>query len=240
MLNPHGDKIATYGNGQRAISPDGSSATTTSLSPGSIAVDHAGNIIYADGTINRVRRINIANGKLETVAGIGPSILGENGPALETVAGTGTEGSGLAIARNGDLLIGDTGTFRLRELLGDGTLKTIGGAGGILGPQNDGVPATEAAIYPVAMTVDSRGEIDVSNRSDIVHIDASGRLFHTSTRDVNRCTLDGEGGPFPNASICQPWDVLRDANDNLLIADTNNNRIRVLTTIPPHRRATRR
>src|ERR1051326_6153224 len=89
-----------------------------------------------------------------------------------------------------------------------------------------GVPATEASICPVGLAVDAHDGIDVSNASDVVDVNADGRIFHTTTRDVSRCVLEGDGGPSIDAHVCQPWDVLRDANDNLLIADTNNNSIR--------------
>jgi len=55
-----------------------------------------------------------------------------------------------------------TGTFRLRRLLPNGTLKTIGGTGGFIGSLNDGALATDSSIFPVAMAFDSHGEIDVS------------------------------------------------------------------------------
>ena len=232
-LNAHGDKVAAYGNGTRAFTPDGTPIASSSISPNAIVVEKNGNVIYSTLTLNRVRRLNFATGLVETVAGIGPSILGENGSALETIAG-GT----LAIARNGDLLVGDCGTFRLRRLVSDGTLKTIAGTGGFIGSLNDGVPATDASVCPVGLAIDAHDGIDVTNASDVVHINADGRIFHTTTRDVSRCVLEGDGGPSVDAHVCQPWDVLRDANDNLLIADTNNNRIRrvdaktnIITTI---------
>jgi sugar lactone lactonase YvrE len=237
-LNANGDKVTSYGNNTRAFSPDGTPIGSGSISPSSIVVEHSGNVIYSSLGINRIRRLNFATGLLETVAGIGPSILGENGPALETVAGAGVEGSGLIFDRNGDLLLGDTGSGRLRRLMSDGTLKTIAGTGSFIGSLTDGLPATQASVYPVGLAVDSRGGIDVTNRSDVVRIDAGGLLFHTTTRDVSRCVLEGDGGPSLSATVCQPWDVLRDSNDNLLIADTNNNRIRrvdaktsIITTI---------
>ena len=235
-LNAHGDKVAAYGNGTRVFTPDGTPIASASISPVAIVVERNGNIIYSTGAINRIRRLNFATGLVETVAGIGPSVLGENGPALETI--TATVATGLALARNGDLLIGDCGSFRLRRLMSDSTLKTIGGTGGFIGSLIDGVPATEASICPVGLAVDAHDGIDVSNASDVVHVNADGRIFHTTTRDVSRCVLEGDGGPSIDAHVCQPWDVLRDANDNLLIADTNNNRIRrvdaktnIITTI---------
>lgn len=222
----NGDQL-TWGALSAEFPADGAPAATSSLSALSVVVDAVGNILYSDGAVNRVRRINIATGLIESVAGIGPSIIGENGPALATTVATSTpEGIDLAFSPDGDLLIADAGSFRMRRLNRDGTLQTLGGTGGQFGSREDGVAATNVPMYPIGVAVDSSGGIDLTNRSDIVRIEPDGRLFHTTRLDVALCVLEGDGGPVSLARVCQPMDVARDAGGHLFIADTNNNRIR--------------
>ncbi|HEY8181960.1 MAG TPA: IPT/TIG domain-containing protein, partial [Thermoanaerobaculia bacterium] len=222
-LSPTGQFVASWGNGTYALPVDGASAITSGLGFDiGLAIDAAGNIVYSDSAIGRVRRINVATGLLETLAGIGPQIIGENGPALATIVG----GSGdLAIAPTGELLIGDQGTFRLRRLERDGTLKTIGGTGSQIGLQRDGVAATETSLYPVGVKVDSTGAIDVTQPGTIFHIDPKGLIVLLGGRD-GTCGYEGDNGVMRQARFCQQWDTARDRDGNLFIADTNNNRIR--------------
>ena len=227
-LNAQAQVTATWGTSDSAaFVPDGSPAATSVLSAGAIAIDGAGNIVYSDTAIHRVRRINAVTGSIESVAGIGPAILGEEGPAIESVfANTSGEGMDLEITPAGELLIGDTPSFRLRMLGRDGVVRTIGGTGGFFGSRSEGVPATEVSMYPIGVAVDASGRIDLTNRSDLFRIEPDGRLYRNSHPDVSRCVLEGDGGPMRNASVCQPMDVLLAESGALLIADTNNNRIR--------------
>jgi sugar lactone lactonase YvrE len=227
-LNAQAQVTASWGTSEpAAFVLDGLPAATSVLSTGSIAIDDAGNILYSDTAINRVRRINAATGLIESVAGIGPAILGEQGPAVESIfAATNGEGMDLALTADGELLIADAPSFRLRALGRDGLVRTIGGTGGFFGSRSEGVAATEVSMYPIGVTIDRTGTIDLTNRSNLFRIDSSGLLFRNSHPDVSLCVLEGDGGPMRQARVCQPMDVLRDASGALFIADTNNNRIR--------------
>jgi hypothetical protein len=59
----------------------------------------------------------------------------------------------------------------------------------------------------------------------ILRIDPDGIVRMTANAGSN-CTFSGDGGDALKASVCQAWDVLRDSSGNVLIADTNDNRIR--------------
>src|SRR6185369_9758185 len=98
-----------------------------------LGVDGSGNIVFADSTAGRARRINIATGRLETIAGIGPRIFAENGPAIAAVLGT-NDGADLDFSPAGELLIADTWNYRIRRLDARGELTTIAGNGTVDGP----------------------------------------------------------------------------------------------------------
>ena len=60
------------GTGAQGFSGDGSAATAAQLnSPNALAVDLAGNVYIADAGNSRVRKITVATGKINTVAGNG-------------------------------------------------------------------------------------------------------------------------------------------------------------------------
>lgn len=227
-VSAQGTVLGSWGSaGLAAFVPDRASAATSVLSASAILVGDDNNILYADGAINRLRRIVATTGLIASVAGIGPAILGENGPAIETIlANASGEGIDLAFAPGGELLIGDAPSFRLRALRSGGNLTTIGGTGGFFGSFDEAVPATAVSIYPIGISVDAAGAIDVTNRSNLVRIETTGLLYRNSHPDVSACVLEGDGGPMRQARVCQPMDVLRDPHGNLYIADTNNNRVR--------------
>lgn len=224
-VSPSGQFLQAWGNGRYGLPVDGVPAATAPLGHDvGLAVDAAGNIDYADDAIMRVRRINIATGLVETIAGIGPQIIGENGPAIATTAAMSTEGTDLAFAPAGELVLGDAGAFRIRRLERDGTLKTIGGTGSFVGSFDDNVPATTVSMYPIGIYIDAKGAIDTTERSEFKHIEPDGRMVRMDAHPD--CGYSGDGGNFRDALFCQAWDIVRDRAGNLLIADSNNNRIR--------------
>ena len=76
-----------------------------------LTIEADGNIVFSDVFFGRVRRINVATSRLETIAGIYPAYPNENGPAV--AAPIMDDNMDLAIDHDDNLLIGD---FRLRRL----------------------------------------------------------------------------------------------------------------------------
>lgn len=219
-LNAGGAFITSYGNGTYALPVDGAPAATSGLGHViGIAIDAAGNILYSDDAINRVRRIDAATGLLDTVAGIGPSVIGENGSALATTINFLTD---ITFDGDGNLLV--TETLRLRKLDRSGNLLTIGGTGSFIGRAAP-APMNESVIAPASVDVTADGGIDMADLSVIDHVDASGTLRWIAGRS-GVCGLGGDAGPATQATLCQAWDATRDRYGNLFIADSNNNRIR--------------
>ena len=90
-------------------------ASSSSLSrPSGIAIDPDGNILITDSDNHLVRRWERSSGRIDRVAGIGDSSdKGDGGAALE--AGL-SYPFGIAIDRNGHLLVADTFNHRIREI----------------------------------------------------------------------------------------------------------------------------
>lgn len=111
-----GGTISTVaGTGIRAFDADGALATSSPLNnPAAVALDPAGNIYIADSGNNRVRKVNVASGKLETIAGNGSEeFTGDAGPATRA----GLYGPyALYLAASGDVLFSDIFHNRIRRI----------------------------------------------------------------------------------------------------------------------------
>jgi trimeric autotransporter adhesin len=220
-VSSNGQILTNYGNGAHpGFSEDGASIETTFIAGlMGLALDSAGNIVYTEAGIERVRRLNLNTGKVETLAGIGPHIIGENGPAIATTLNSMDQD--LISLPNGELLIGDR-MFILRKINSSGNISTFAN-GGFIGAG--------------ALDRDVIGNIYLADSWRIYRIDINTVVHPVAGREWE-CAFDGDGGLASTAGLCQPWGVALDAAGNLFIADTNNNRIRrvdartgVITTV---------
>jgi hypothetical protein len=253
-----GDIYTVAGNGGVGFSGDGGPATAAELfDPRGVAADAAGNLVTADSGNGRIRvvaaktgmfyGVPMTAGDIYTVAGVG-SGLGDGGPAI--TAGL-SEPAGVAFDAAGNVLIADSGHFRVRVIaVTTGTfygqamtandIYTV--AGGGTSDPGDGGPATAAKLTdPSGVAVDSHGNLaitdlgfaDVDNPRVSVVAAATGTFYGQAmkTGDIytvaggNPAGFSGDGGPATSAQLGSPAAVAKDGA-NLLIADSNNNRIR--------------
>src|SRR4029078_9036602 len=99
---PSGQVLDSWFNGA-GFSNDGTDAKSALMgSFHGLAIAANGDILWADSSPSRARRINVATGKIETLAGMAPQVIGvpgtANGAVLETPDGD------LAFLSFGDLL----------------------------------------------------------------------------------------------------------------------------------------
>ena len=94
----------------------------------------------------------------------------------------------------------------------------------------DGIPAIQAQLhFPEAVAVDGSGNLyiaDTHNNSSR-KIDATGTI--TTVAGTGEYGFGGDGGPASWAFLNNPAAVTVDSAGNLYIADTGNERIRILT-----------
>ena len=222
-LSPVGTFVRSWGGGIPGFSADGTPLDQVRLGGADgLAFDAAGNLIGSESIDNKIRRLNFATGKLETMAGLSPEMIGEDGPAVAALLKL--EIADCAIAPTGELLVADG---RVRRLQADGRIVTIAGRSFPSVDHPDGVPAVTAPMSALAIHAADDGSIDtVAFGNTINHIDRNG-IVHVVV-GFSDCGYGGDGKPAKTAinALCQPWDVVRDRDDNLFIADTNNNRIR--------------
>lgn len=253
--------MQTYaGNGDWKSEGDGELATSTELFlPSAVALDGLGNLYIADSSHNRVRVV--CSGTAMTLPGItcaqkdyiytiaGDGTAGYTGDGqLSTNAGvTVNDPSGVTVDGAGNLYIADTGNNVIREISAStGIITTVAG-NGAQGFSGDGGPATGAALnQPTGVAVDLYGNVlftDTGNaRVRAVCAAANTTLFGVSCAAAGNVvtiagsgsTNLGDGGQATAASLSSPYTLAFDANWNLYIADSGNNRIRAICAAAGH------
>lgn len=219
------------GTGEGGFSGDnGPAAQARLFAPHDLAVDSEGNLWIADTFNHRLRRIN-RQGVITTVAGNGKAeYSGDHGPALQASL---NNPQGIAIDRDGAVLIADTYNNVVRRIDRNGMMTTF--AGSEPGFGGDGGPANKAQLnLPMAVAVAPDGSVYISDagNSRIRRVTADGKIQtvvgYGPAQDTYGAGFAGDGGPAEKAKIFSATDLEFDAAGNLYIADSGNNRIRVV------------
>jgi hypothetical protein len=193
--------------------------------PYGVGVDKAGYFYIADTNNNRIRKVNISNYVITTVAGTGnSSFCGDGGPATSACLKRPT---GVAVDNVGNLFIADNGNHRIRKVDTSGKITTYAGNGSntFCG---DGQPATLACLNtPTGVAVDTKGNVYVADGYScrVRKILASN---HTITTLAGNGAIGstGDGGPAIFSELNNPTGVAVDASGNVYIAEENGHRVR--------------
>jgi sugar lactone lactonase YvrE len=235
-----GASIIVAGTGILGYSGDGGQATNAMLGKAiRIALDSAGNIYFADGDNNRIRRVDAATRIVTTVAGTGAARdSGDGGPAVS--AGV-SRPTGISVDRAGDLYFSSSWSRVRKVTASSGIIETVAGQfntsfGG------DGGPAIDALFWdPVPSAISHAGDIYIADyensrirvlaaRTGIVTTFAgSGACAATApflSAMVCQGDFAGDGGPSTKAKLNYAAAVALDSEGNAYIADTINHRIR--------------
>jgi sugar lactone lactonase YvrE len=220
------------GVGKPGYSGDGGPATEARLNAPFevLALPEDGGILVADTYNHRIRRID-REGRITTIAGNGKSAYaGDGGPAVEASLQL---PQGIALDREGNLFIADTFNHVVRRVDLSGAITTFAGSeGGLAG---DGGPATKAQLnLPMAVAVDGDGNVYISDagNSRIRRVNRDG-MIETVTGTGGGSGIAGSGytgddGPAGRAKIFSAADIEIGPSGSWYIADSGNNRIRVV------------
>ncbi|MEK6289248.1 MAG: NHL repeat-containing protein [Acidobacteriota bacterium] len=217
-----GNATTIAGTGYPGVE-DGPVTSASFNDPFGVAVDRRGNVIVADGgQSNRIRRIRV-DGRVETIAGSTEGFA--DGDAMRAQFNT---PSGIAIDKNGNLIIADTSNNRVRKLSSDGrSVSTIAGSG--VAGFRDG-PATEAEFDgPIGIATDRHGNIFVA--------DTYNDCIRRISTDGQVTTIAGTGAPgygdgqSASASFDTPSGIAIDERGDIFVADTGNHAVRKITEL---------
>lgn len=183
-----------------------------------------GDVYVADTHNHVVRKIDHQSGKIATIAGTGKKgFSGDGGPAGEaTFSGIFCNASNPTFDK---IYLADLGNKRIRVVdLRTGQVDTVAG-NGQAGAPADGAIAREAPLVdPRAVAADRHGNVYVLERN--------GHALRVVTPDGKIRTLAGTGkkgsadGAGREGSLNGPKHLCIDLDDNVIIADAENRRIR--------------
>jgi len=230
-LDRRGRLTVIAGTGEGGFGGDGGPAAKARLfAPHDLAFDSEGNLLIADTFNHRIRRID-RHGTITTVAGNGQAAYsGDNGPATQASL---NNPQGVAFDRDGGLLIADTFNHVVRRVDRDGRITTF--AGTVPGHGGDGGDAKQAQInLAMAVAVAPDGAVYISDaaNSRIRRVTPDGGIEtvvgYGPAQDTYGAGFAGDGSPPEKAKIFSATDLKFDAAGALYIADSGNNRIRMI------------
>jgi trimeric autotransporter adhesin len=201
------------GNGTCSDSPDSGAATSQSLSfPRHVASDASGNLYIAAG---RLRKVD-SSGQISALTGASPGGLAVEGESaiaarLDVIAGMLGKPSGGVVY---------TSANRIRELAG-GAITTLVGVSGSL--------STEAQpLEPLALDASGSLYATAPTQHKVYRITTAGVV--SVIAGIGQFGYSGDGGPSTAAMFNSPSGIVVDGSGNVLVADSNNQRIRKIDT----------
>ena len=230
--------ITTFaGTGVSGNAGDGGAAASAQLnSPHGVAVDSFGGKVYiADTGNNKVRLVN-SNGIISTFAGTGVSgNSGDGGAAtsaqLNYVYGVASDIN--AGPTYGNVYIADSSNNKIRLVTSSGIITTFAGTG-VSGSSGDGGAAISAQLfYPTGVAVDGDGNVYIVDWGNfkIRWVNSAGIIALFAGAGYGS---SGDGGAASSAQLSGPYGVAADfLTGNIYIADTGNNKIRVVKPVIP-------
>ena len=206
-------------------SANGTGSTARFNFPSALAVDSANNIYVADTANSTIRKITPAR-VVSTFAGLAGSIGTANGigsaARFDFPAGVAVDRAG-----TGNIYVGDTSNFTIRQITPAGVVTTLAGSPGVRGGAN-GTGSAARFDLPIGMAVDSAGNIYVADTdAGTIRKITPGGVVSTFAGSFAR--FGSQNGTGSAARFNLPGDVAVDSFNNLYVADTNNCTIRKIT-----------
>ena len=212
--------VSTLAGGSYYGFGDGKGAEALFNYPRGVCIDNHGNIFVADSYNHNIRVIK-PDGTVSTLAG-GSSNGSRDGKGANALF---SFPSGICVDNDGNIIVSDSNNHNIRFIKPDGTVSTL--AGGSTKGFRDGKGADVLFNSPRGVCVDNDGNIfvaDSSNRK--IRVIKPDGTVSTLAGGSTKGSRDGKGA---EALFNCPSGVDLDNDGNIIVADSNNHNIRVIT-----------
>lgn len=194
---------------------DGDARSALFNAPVGVAIAEDGKIYVADTYNDRIRVID--DGKVTTVAG------SEKGFA-DGASGRFDTPCGVAIWKDGLILVADSANRRIRAIEKDGRTWTLAGNGAA--GLTDGLLANAVLVQPTAIAVGSSGAVYFTDGNAIRVI---GKHSFPFVETISNDRAGFADGTLPTARFNRPSGLAFDASGSLVVADSDNQVVRVIS-----------
>jgi trimeric autotransporter adhesin len=165
-----------------------------------------------------------------TVRAFAGAAVHDLGDGSQAIQGLLWSPRGVSVDAAGNLLIADTGHDLVRRVASDGTISTIAGNFADI-PGGDGGQATQALLaFPYRVVLSPAGGFLVADAANnrIRRVSRDGVI--TTVAGNGQAGSAGDGGLATAAQLNSPRDMVADSRGNIYILDTNNSRVRRVTS----------
>jgi uncharacterized protein (TIGR03437 family) len=178
---------------------------------GGVAVNPInGEVYFSSQTRSLIVKFNPTLNSVSIVAGIGVGgYSGDGGPAANGALNYPQQ---IAFDRAGDLYIADFKNGAIRKIDPQGTITTV----------------ASTLSHPSGVAIGPDDTLYASDYRRVYHIASDGEVSVIAGGD--QPGYSGDGGPAINALVYSPYGLAFDGTGNLLVADSDNNRIRRIDT----------
>jgi hypothetical protein len=189
-------------------------------SPFGVATDWNGTVYVADTINNRIRKI--------TPAGVVTTFAGQAMAAFANATGTNAlfnRPQGVAVDSAGTVYVADTNNHRIRAITSAGVVTTL--AGQTTAGSTNGTGISASFNSPTGVAVNSAGIVYVADTNNHRIRAITSAAAVTTFAGTTQGFQDGVG---TNARFNTPSGIVADIYGNVYVADTNNHRIRRVTS----------
>ncbi len=216
------------GTGEAGYSGDGGPGQLAQLrEPNDCFLDGRGGLLIADIQDQRIRRLDLVTGIIDTFAGNGEKIRGGDGMPARQASILGARA--VCMDGAGNTYIAEREGNGVRVVTAGGIMATLAGADAERGYTGDGGLALHATWgAPKALRCDAAGNVivvDTENHA-IRKIDTQSGIVTTIAG--GQLGGHGDGGPATEAGLDRPHGCAIAADGAIYIADSNNHRVRVV------------
>jgi len=211
------------GSAQAAGTNDGTGTAARFNFPFGLAVDNGGNVYVADTDNHTIRKVTPA-GAVTTLAGLAGTAGSTNGTGC---AACFAYPCGLTVDGNTNLYVADTYNYTIRKVTPARKVTTLAGLAATAGSA-DGTNSAARFDYPLAVTVDTNGNLYVADTYNhtIRKVTPAGVVTTVAGSAGSPGSADGTNSA---ARFNSPCGVALDGGGNLYVADAHNHTIRKVT-----------